>query len=401
MSFIAAAILGTILLAPPQAADRRAEAERLAQSGSYAQALKEFQTLAAANPDDIPARLWIARLHALMGHPERAAEVFQSITATEPRNVDALIGLGDALTTSGQFDRAGEALKRAEAVAADRPAMLAAQGRLHRLSGHPTLALAYYQRALALDAGNLQARRAFDELTADRAHRLEASYDFEHFNTLDPDTHSGTVSVNLRAGEAVRLFGGGQHLRKFDLDENRGGGGIEWFARRDVHLRAGALFGGDTILPQSDTSVDLDFSRGRLALLGGFRYLHFDTSATWLWTPGVTVTLNDRAAVTVRYYHSNSTFDNLLLDQLNDGYSFGFTGQLGRRAWLDLGFERGFEGLPLITVERLSQLDSNNFSAGVRFEVTPRTSIGGAYGYQRREADTRVSTMAINLVQRF
>jgi tetratricopeptide (TPR) repeat protein len=193
-----------------------------------------------------------------MGHPERAAEVFQSIAAAQPQNVDALIGLGDALTTSGQFEQAGDALNRAEALAADRPALLVAQGRLHRASGHSTLALAYYQRALALDPGNREAQQASAALTAERAHRLEAAYDFERFSTDAPDTHAGTVEVNMRAGEAIRLFGAGQHIRKFDLDEDRGGGGIEWFARRNVHLRAGILFGGDLVLPGVDTSFELE-----------------------------------------------------------------------------------------------------------------------------------------------
>ena len=402
MTFISAAILGVVLLASPQTPDRRVEAERLARSGAYAQALKEFQTLAAANPDDIDARLWIGRLHALMGHPERAAEVFQAITAAQPKNLDALIGLGEARTTSGRFEEAADALKRAEAIAADNPAMLAAQGRLHRVSGHPTLALAYYQRALALDAGNVEARRAYEALTAERAHRLEAEYDFEHYNTLDPNTHAGTVELNMRASDAVRVFGRGQHVRKFGLDENRGGGGIEWFARRDVHIRAGALFGGSPIvLPDGDVSFDLEYYRGRVALLGGVRYLHFNSSSTWLWTPGVTISLTDRTAVTLRYYHSKSMFDTLLLDQLNDGYSARITGRVARRVWADAGFERGFEGLSFITSERLSQFDSANLTAGVRFDATPRTSIGGAYGYQKREGDTRVSTALLNLIQRF
>ena len=67
MTLISAAILGVTLLAFPQAADQRAEAERLAKSGGYEAALKQFQALAAANPDDIDARVWIARLHALDG----------------------------------------------------------------------------------------------------------------------------------------------------------------------------------------------------------------------------------------------------------------------------------------------------------------------------------------------
>src|SRR3954468_15808735 len=109
MTLIPAVLLGVALLAQPQAPDQRAEAERLAKSGAYAQALKAFQALAAANPDDLEARLWIARLHVSMGQPGRAADVYQSIVAAQPQNVDALIGLGTSLTMAGRFREAGDA----------------------------------------------------------------------------------------------------------------------------------------------------------------------------------------------------------------------------------------------------------------------------------------------------
>ena len=92
MILISSAILGVVLLTTPQAPDQRAAAERLANSGDYADALKQFQSIAAANPDDIEARLWIARLHAQLGHPEHAVDVYQSILAVQPQHLDALIG---------------------------------------------------------------------------------------------------------------------------------------------------------------------------------------------------------------------------------------------------------------------------------------------------------------------
>ncbi len=403
MTFISAAILGVALLATPQAPDQRAEAERLARSGAHEQALKAFQALAALNPDDIEARLWIARLHVQMGHPERAADVYQSVVATQPQNVEALLGLGEALTTAGRFREAADSLSRAEALAADRPAVLTAQGRLHRAAGRSTLALAYFERALALDPTNADVLMALDSLRAERAHRLEATYYFERFNTTDvPDTHSGTVEVNARAGDALRVFGGFQHIRKFTRDEDRGGGGIEWFARRNVRFRAGAFFGGNTeVLPDADTSFDLDVHSGRLAWLASVRYLNFDTSSTFIWSPGLTVSLNDRVSVTFRYYHSESDFDTFTAVTGNDGGSIKATGRVGRRLWINGGYARGFEGLALITAERTTQFGADNLSGGVRFDATPFTSIGGLFEYQWRELDERVATATINFIQRF
>lgn len=401
MTFISAAILGVALLAPPQAPDQRAQAERLARSGAHAQALKQFQAIAAANPDDVEARLWIARIHAWMGHAERAADVYESIVATDPQNVDALIGLGEALTMSRRFAEAGDALNRAEALAADRPAMLVAQGRLHRQAGHSTLSLAYYSRALALEPGNADARTQYDELRAERAHRLEATYDFERFNTPDPDTHAGAVEVNARVSDAFRLFGAGQHVRKFDRDEDRAGGGFEWLAHGTTRVRGGALFGGDTVvLPDVDTALEAEHRTRRVSWMGGLRYLHFDTSSTVIWWPGVAIAVNDRVALSLRYYRSHTEFENAA-GTGNNSVGLGATIRAGRKLLVNAGYSHGFEALTLITSERTLQFGAENLTVGFRFDATPFTSIGAGYTYQRRTEDIRVAAVTIGLIQRF
>src|SRR5262245_46515781 len=131
--------------APQPAADARTQAEQLARSGSYRAALERFQALAAANPNDVEARVWIARLHALLGHDERAVAVYESIIATHPLHFDALVGLGDAFIRMGSLREASDVLARAETQGADVPSLLAAQGRLHHALGHLKRALGYYQ----------------------------------------------------------------------------------------------------------------------------------------------------------------------------------------------------------------------------------------------------------------
>ena len=222
-------------------------------------------------------------------------------------------------------------------------------------------------------------------------------------DTDDPDTHAGTIEVNARAGDAVRLFAGYQHLRKFSRDEDRAGGGIEWFPRRDFRFRAGAFFGGNTLnLPEADTTFDLRVSPPRGSCCSArVRYLDFDTSSTFIWSPGLTLSLNDRLAVTVRYYHSESDFDEFQTVTGNDGFGLKATGRVGRRVWVNAGYARGFEGLTLITSERTSQFGADNLSAGIRFDATPFTSIGGVYEHQWREFDTHVARAMINFIQRF
>lgn len=410
MSFLSVTLLALSLAAAPQGQvpDQRAEAERLARGGDYARALQQFQALAAVNPDDIQARLWIARLHGWMGHPEHAIDVYRSIVATDTQNVEVLLGLGNSLATVGRLADAADWLDRAEAIAADQPAVLAAQGHVHRMGGRSTLALAYYQRALALDAGNRDAREAYDALRAERAHRLQATYYFEHFdvNGLDsvdvPETHAGILEFNARVSDSVRLFVGGQHHRKFSRDEDRAGGGVEWMPHRSVFLRAGGLFGLDTdILPDADAALDLEWSRRRVAWLGSVRYLYFSNASTTIVSPGLAVTPADWLTVALRYYRSHSEFERTTFDNNNDGFSARATVRAARRVWVTGGYTRGFEGLSIISIERLSQLEADTVSGGVRFDPVPMTSISATYEYQGRDSTTRVGNLFLSWVQRF
>src|SRR5688500_14805806 len=91
MPLLSAAILGFMLVSGAQT-DARQSADRLARAGHHADALRQFQSLAAASPDDVEARMWIARLHTWMGNHGRGLEVYRSIVATNPQHVEALIG---------------------------------------------------------------------------------------------------------------------------------------------------------------------------------------------------------------------------------------------------------------------------------------------------------------------
>src|SRR5215204_1062822 len=205
MTSMAVLVLG-LLASVPTGQDARAEAERLARSGARQQALERFQALAAENPADISARLWIGRLHLEMNHPVRAVAVYESIVATEGQNVDALVGLGVALTRTGRLREASDALSRAESVAADRVDVLAAQGALHVVDQRESLALAYYGRVLAIEPANVEAHAAVETLRAARAHRIEINYDFQTFNDNREDTQTGTAEGNFRVGDIFRVF---------------------------------------------------------------------------------------------------------------------------------------------------------------------------------------------------
>ena len=397
MTLIPAAVLGVLLLAAPQATDPRAEAERLANSGAHALALKQFQAIAAANPDDIQARLWIARLHARMGHPEHAADVYRSIVVTQPQNVDALIGLGRALLALERLKESGDALNRAEALAADSPAVLAAQGAVHAAANRTTLALAYYLRALALEPGNVEVRLASDALRAERAHRIEADYDYQ--DDFE-DAHVGTFEVNARVTDALRLVGRAQVQSAFGFDEARGGGGFEWAVTRRVGLRGGVLVAHDAVyLPESEGFLEAALTRGRVRWTAEFRAADFAGADFWIAGPGVTVSARNGVAVSANYYRARFT-PVLFTATATDTIALRVQGRAAPRLRLGLGYTHGIDRLDWLTVDRLD-IESDTLSLSAGFDFTPFAAFQAGYEYQSRPGDRQVHRARAGIVYRF
>jgi YaiO family outer membrane protein len=400
MTLIAAALLGFTLLTGSQAPDARAEAERLANTGANAAALKAFQALAAANPDDIEARVWIARLHARMGNPEHAVAVYRSVIAVQPQHVDALVGLGNALVTLGRLREAADALDRAEALAADRPAVLTAQGHLHQAGNHTTLALAYYLRALALDPGNTEARAASEALRAAQSHRLELDYNFQHLNADVDDAHVGSVEVNARASDALRIFGRGQLQRAFGVDEGRAGGGLEWSITRRAWLHAGILIGADTAyLPDTDGFVEAAAARGRASWSFMVRRAGFDRADLWLAGPGLAVRLTPAVEASARYYRGRLTavgFDDVTTDTV----ALAIAGRPSGRVRVGIGYTHGIDRLDWLTIDRVA-FEADTLALKASVDLTPFTTLRAGYEYESRPNTMQAHRVRAGFVFRF
>jgi len=401
MMLIPAAILGMTLLVAPQGAEQRAEAERMAKSGNDAAALRQFQAIAAANPDDIDARLWIARLHARMGHPEHAVDVYRSILAVQPQHLEALIGLGQSLVALGRLGEAADALNRAEALAADRPAVLAAQGQLHQAGNRTTLALAYYERALALDPSNADIRKLADVLRAERGHRLELDYDFQHLNTDVDDSHAGTFELNARVADPLRLFARGQVERLFGANDGRAGGGLEWSMTRQATLRIGVLGGFDPVyLPESDVFVEASLQQGRARWGVLVQRAIFEGSDLWIGGPELTVRLTDGVHASIDYYHGSTTVEGVTNDIGTDTVAVRISGPVSKRVRLGAGYTHGIDRLDWLTSDRIT-FEADTFGLRTSFTFTPFVTLEVGYDFQSRPEDIQVHRARAGLTYRF
>ena len=401
-------VMSAALMAGPQtaaaqqpAAEPRAQAEQLARSGAYRAALERFQALAAANPDDVDARLWIARLHTWMGDDRRAVDVYQSILATNPAHVEALAGAGDAIVRLDRRKEAADLLSRAEAAAPDNAAVLSAQGRLHAAAGHTDLALAYFERALTIDPGAAAARQQLQALQRARAHRVELGYFFEHFNEDTTDPQAGFGSVNVRVNEQFRLSGTVQHERKFSESETRGGAGMEWLSGPSIRVRAGVLLGGDArVLPKADGYGGIDYKRGRATWSFDLRFAEFEDVDVQIGGAGLALALTGQTDAWVKYYRFSTDYETVLSDVVHS-WVLGVSGRPDPRWLLGVEYTHGPDHLEMLTVDELGPFDANTFSIYTDFLLTPMFSTDLRYDYQDRPEGVRMHRATLRLVHRF
>ena len=384
------------------AGDARAQAEQLARSGSDRAALERFQALAASNPDDIEARIWIARLHARMGNDRRAVDVYQSIVATNPRHVEALLGEGESLIRLGRYREAGDALNRAEAVAADNAAVLAAQGRLHAAAGRSALALAYYQRALTIDPAATAARAELEAIRRERAHRVELGYFLEHFNVEDtPDPQAGSGLIDVRVNEALRLSGIVQHQRKFSQSETRSGAALSWLVRPRTTLHAGVLFGGDTLIfPKTDGYGGISHTRGRATWTFDLRFAEFEEVGVQIGGAGLGIALPRNSSVWAKYYRF-STDNDVTLSDIVHSWVLGVGGHPKPQWSVGAEYTHGPDQLEMLTIDRIGEFETNTYSVFTEYLLTPMFSVRGRYDYGDRPEHVRVHRASAKLVHRF
>jgi len=402
MVMSAALMAGPQTAAAPQAAgEPRAQAEQLARSGEYRAALERFQALAAANPDDLDARLWIARLHGWMGDDQRAVDVYLSILTANPAHVEALVGAGDALIRLGRGKEAAALLSRAETAAPDSAAVLTAQGRLHAAAGHPDLAVAYYERALTIDPAAAAAREELQALQRERAHRVELGYFFEHFNADTTDPQAGFGSVNIRVNEQFRLSGTVQHERKFSQSETRGGAGMEWRSGPSIRVRAGVLFGGDAqVLPKSDGYGGIDYQRGRATWSFDLRFAEFQDANVQIGGAGLALVLTRQTHAWVKYYRFATDYEADSSDVVQS-WVLGVSGRPDPRWLLGVEYTHGPDHLEMLTVDELGPFDANTYSIFTDFLLTPMFSTDLRYDYQDRPEGARMHRATLRLVHRF
>lgn len=401
------ALLLMSLLAMPQASatgplPTHVDAEALVRDGHLEAALDAFRRIAAADPRDHQARIWIARLHDRMGHPDQAEAVYRSVMLEDPSNVEATVGAGLALLALRRTDEGIELLKRAEAVEPQHPEVVAALGRAHTLAGDTTLALLYAERAAALTPSDAN-RLVLEQARVVDGHRVEFASFGERYNAATSDTGSLDIRVNVRVSEDLRVLGRGQHQRKFSFSEQRGGGGLEWRWRAQTSLFGQLLLGprSNTVLPRVDAAGEVLHTEGPTQWVAGYRFFDFPSAQVSVLSPGVTWWPDARLSLGARYYLSLTDFPALSGMQENHSVALRAAHRLVPRVWVNGGYAHGTENFERLSPDRVGDFDANTVSGGLRIDLPSLTSVLGLYEHQWRPRSIRMHRVSLSLVQTF
>lgn len=377
------------------------EATQLAMDGHNAEALAAFQKLAAANPTDHEVRIWIGRMQERLGRPAVAEAVYRSVLLEDPNNIDAIIGVGTALLARHATDEAIQVLGRAESLAPGNEAVLSSLGRAYRESGDDVRAIRYYERVVAA-APSDQHRLSLEDVRRSYLHRIEASGFSEDFNSDTANTSNGSLLVNVRVNDTLRVIGRADAQRKFGVSDQRGGGGVEWRVRPLTSFASHFLIGPDNVvMPERDFLGEIDHTYGRASWTGTYRYLDFNGARMAVFAPAVSFWPNDRVSLGVLYAHSVSKSNALLTDEHGNTLQTKVTYRLYPRLWLTGGYAAGIENFETVSIDQIGDFRAHTVSGGFRFDLPSLTSVVGNVDYQSRPDQLRRSRFTIGLAQRF
>jgi Flp pilus assembly protein TadD len=379
-----------------------AEAARIAGEGRNAEALAAFQRLAAANPSDQVARLWIARLHARMGHQERAEPVYRSVLLEDPNSVEAMTGVAAALIARHEPERALELLERAAKLAPSNDEVLSLTGRARQQQGRSSDAITYFERAVEI-APTPPRRQTLEAARLSHLSRVDLRGVSEMFDEASPDSRGGDINLNIRLSDAVRIIGRGQVERQFEVDEQRGGGGIEWRVKPTTLLRGQVLVGPDNVvLPEGDVLGEIEHSYKNALWIGTVRHFTFNGASTTFISPAVDWMATDRLSIGLRYALSFTDIGTFVSMEPGQTLHVRPVYRISPRVSLQGGYAIGVESFEDFAIDRIGDFRAQTLSGGIRFNLPMLTSIAANYEQQFwRRDDVRFSRVTLSLSQRF
>ena len=115
----------------------------------------------------------------------------------------------------------------------------------------------------------------------------------------------------------------------------------------------------------------------------------------------MTVRVTRDLRLLARYSRSVTEFEASGDWVVNDSGLLGLRLQVTPQVWLEGAWAGGLESFDTLSVDRLGDFNANTLRAAMQIDLRSLTSLAGAYEYQWRQDDQRMTRVTVGLVQRF
>ncbi len=404
----------TCLLSPGDPPAARAETEawpvemhRLIAARDFAAALARAEEELAADPENLEARTWRARLLAWCDRRAESEAEYRRVLAVAPPDADVLLGLANVLGAEERYAEAFELLQRAAALAPSYVDVYNARGRMLRALGRRADAHAAFAQALTLDPLNADALGGLDSVAPPPAHVLLVGSEFDSFNDPSPDAQG--LSLELRTDLSPRwtCAVSSRLDRRGGVDAARLLGSMT--CRPTSHQAitvggGGGRHGG--VVPKGEAF--LEYGHGYMASQTGFvRGIEASWNQRWLWyetaqiltlTPSLLVYWRAQWTGFLSVTAAHSRFPGVGAEWRPAGSS-RLTIPLARRLTGSLSFAVGTENYA--EREQIGRFSARTFGGGLKIELTPGQDLSGTIAYQNRAQGRAQTSMGIGYAVRF
>ena len=302
-------VLSLLSFVPALAADSNpgwsAQVQIAVKEGDLDKALALTEARIAADPSDLEARGWRARLLAWKNRHAEAALEYRFVLSQRPDDVDMLLGLADVLHWDGKDSEALAVLNQAQSLAPDRPELLVRRGRVLAALKRKAEARSNFRQALALNSADQDARLGLESLAGENRHQLRIGTDVDSFNYTDTAA-TETLSLSSKWNSSWATSVAFDVYQRFGQRAGKLTGTLTRNLTRSDWLTVGGAGGHDHgVIPKSEAlfgyghglrlsnpfirglEVSYDqhwywYSTARILTVGGTALVYFPREWTWL-----------------------------------------------------------------------------------------------------------------------
>ncbi len=377
---------------------RLAYSRLLGWDAQYNSALSQIDSVLSFQPKNAEARLTKAQILAWSKRYRQAAEILLVLAEEEPATSFYRAELAKVYLWGGSPQRALAEYERAYLQDPAFPEAMRGLARVHRQMRSFELSRYWYEKLLERIPGDPEAQSEIISLSYRSAIEVQVQGSYEGFSAAGSQAHSVVqAEVYASPAENWKPFVHFSRVSKFSQSDIRFGFGSYITLDYAVGLlMQGVVSPKAQVAPSMDLLAELTWGVAEgTEVIGGYRYVKFDSVRVHLLQPGVTWYLRSDTWLTVKEYvglipggtTSNSTFAAAYhaFDPLTVMRIGGFTGTEAFRA---------------TTLSELSALKTTGVFAGLKSRISTAVAVEILYQYTTRNvaSDSHLGLLTISLL---